>query len=60
MTNVQKLRLFNIEGVEIYAEDMDYIADKSVLYVSKGSFIPNINELIKYDNFSLIIEIHCF
>ena len=37
LTNVKKYRLFNVEGVEIYAEDMDCIGDKSVLYVSKGN-----------------------
>ena len=37
LTNVKKFRLFNVEGVEIYAEDMDCIADKSILYASKGN-----------------------
>ena len=47
LTNVKKYRLFNVEGVEIYAEDMDCIADKSVLYVSKGNkdYIINKNKI---------------
>lgn len=36
MNNSEHLRVFNQEGLEIYEEDMKFLANKEVLYVSKG------------------------
>jgi serine/threonine protein kinase len=36
LNNSEHLRLFNQEGLEIYEEDMKFLTNKEVLYVSKG------------------------
>lgn len=36
MNDVEKLRLFNQEGMEMYSDDFKFLKDKEVLYVSKG------------------------
>lgn len=36
VNDVEKLRLFNAEGMEMFNEDFKFLSDKEVLYVSKG------------------------
>jgi len=36
LKNISRLRLFNEQGVEIFEEDINFLKNESVLYVSIG------------------------
>ena len=36
INDVEKLRLFNQEGMEMFNDDLKFLKNKEVLYVSKG------------------------
>ena len=37
LTGYQKMRFFNVTGVEIFVDDFVYIKNGDILYVSKGN-----------------------
>lgn len=51
MANIEKIRLFNQEGMEIYEEDMKFLENKEVLYVSKGE---NFNVNTYYSEYTIL------
>jgi serine/threonine protein kinase len=51
VNNSENLRLFNQEGLEIYEEDMKFLANKEVLYVSKGE---NFNVNTYYSEYTIV------
>ena len=52
--DIPKLRLFNNEGLEIFEEDLQFLKDKNVLYVSKGDDF-NFNTFYSEYNISKVL-----
>lgn len=52
--DIPNLRLFNNEGLEIYEEDIQFLKDKNVLYISKGEDF-NFNTFYSEYNISKVL-----
>jgi len=48
LTNIQKFRLFTIEGVEIYPEELEYMKDGDSLFASSGADFDKNSTLTEY------------
>lgn len=51
LNDISKLRLFNIEGMELYEEDLRFLKEGEVVYVSKGD---DFNFQTYYSEYSIV------